>query len=85
MKTGSDVRKKKIGVSHEFLRLTPKSLLNLSHAHCCRDTGTHVADRMTEAFPDSPAAWPGLSAACCRGCIQVWLVYLPLGLYDAGC
>lgn len=48
-------------------------------------SGLVFADKMTEAFRDSPAAWSGLSAAYCRGCIWVWLVYLLLGLYDAGC
>lgn len=57
----------------------------ISHCDCCRDTDTYFADEATEACSDSPAAWSGLSAVCCTGCISVWLVYLPPGLYDAGC
>lgn len=58
----------------------------ISHCDCCLDTDTYVADTLRlRQCSDSPAAWSGLSAVCCRGCISVWLVCPPLGLYDAGC
>lgn len=56
-------------VSHGLIRLPPKRLIELSHCDCCLDTSTFVVDKMTEACGDSPAAWSGLSAVCCRGCI----------------
>ncbi len=58
-----------ITVSHGLIRLSAKRLLELSHCDCCVGTGTFVAAKMTEACSDSPAAWSGLSAVCCRGCI----------------
>lgn len=58
-----------ITFSYGLIRLSRKRLLELSHCDCCVETRTFVTDKMTEVCSDSPAAWSGLSAVCCRGCI----------------